>query len=140
MKKEKAESAIIVTLENICYTWNGNRWYGPDFIQPPAVIIAQLHGFMKTKSETADAALPVKRSRLISTPKKTIKKAIPKKKAVKNVGRKVKMKNGKTGGKSTRKKMTKTAKPGQTSKVKSKKGSGPLKTKKTQAKKVKSKR
>ena len=54
MKKEKAKSAIIVTIEDRCYTWNGNLWYGPDFIKPPSMIIAQLNEFMKTNSDSAD--------------------------------------------------------------------------------------
>ena len=137
MKKKETGSAIIVTLENKCYTWNGNRWYGPDFIQPPAVIISQLNEFTKTKSEAVDVAPPVKR---FPKPKKTIKKATPKKKAVNKVVRKVKKNSGTTGRKSTKKNLTKATKQRQTSKVNSKKGNKPLKTKKVQAKKVKSKK
>jgi hypothetical protein len=140
MKKEKAKSAIIVTIEDRCYTWNGNLWYGPDFIKPPSMIIAQLNEFMKTNSKAVDVARPVKRFSLISTPKKTIKKATPKKKAVKKVVRKVKTNHVKKSKKFAMKDLTKASGHRQTAKVYPKKGNVPLKMKQVQVKKVKSKK
>jgi hypothetical protein len=103
MKKEKAKSTIIVTIEDRWYTWNGNLWYGPDFIKPPSMIIAQLNEFMKTNADSADEARLVKSSPLMSKPKKTIKKATPKKKAVKKIVRKVKTNHCKIGKKLAKK-------------------------------------
>jgi len=140
MKKEKAKSAIVVTIEDRCYTWNGNLWYGPDFIKPPSMIIAQLNEFMKTNSDSADEARLVKSSPLMSTPKKTIKKATPKKKAVKKVVRNVKTNHGKIGKKSAKKDLTNSSGHRQTVKVYPKKGNVPLKMKNVQIKKVKSKK
>jgi hypothetical protein len=140
MKKEKAKSAIIVTIEDRCYTWNGNLWYGPDFIKPPSMIIAQLNEFMKTNSKAIDVARPVKRFPPMSTPKKTIKKATPKKKAIKKVVRKVKTNHGKIGKKLAKKDLTNSSGHRQTVKVYPKKGNVPLKMKKVQIKKVKSKK
>ena len=140
MKKEKAKSTIIVSIEDRCYTWNGNLWYGPDFIKPPSMIIAQLNEFMKTNSKAVDVARSVKRSPPMSTPKKTIKKATPKKKAVKKVIRKVKTNHGKTGKKLAKKDLRNASHLRQTVKVYPKKGNAPLKMKKVQAKKVKSKK
>ena len=140
MKKEKAKSAIIVTIEDSCYTWNGNLWYGPDFIKPPSMIIAQLNEFMKTNSDSTDEARPVMRSPLMSTPKKTIKKATPKKKAVKKIVRKVKMNHGAIGKKLAKKDLTNASGHRQTVKVYPKKDNVPLKMKKVQVKKVKSKK
>lgn len=140
MKKEKAKSAIIVTIEDRCYTWNGNLWYGPDFIKPPSMIIAQLNEFMKTNSDSADEARLVKSSPLMSTPKKTIKKATPKKKAVKKIVRKVKTNHGTIGKKLAKKDLTNASGHRQTVKVYPKKGNVPLKMKKIQVKKVKSKK
>jgi hypothetical protein len=134
MKKEKAKSAIIVTIEDRCYTWNGNLWYGPDFIKPPSMIIAQLNEFMKTNSDSADEARLVKSSPLMSTPKKTIKKA------VKKIVRKVKTNHGTIGKKLAKKDLTNASGHRQTVKVYPKKGNVPLKMKKVQVKKVKSKK
>jgi hypothetical protein len=131
MKKEKAKSAIIVTIEDRCYTWNGNLWYGPDFIKPPSMIIAQLNEFMKTNSDSADEARLVKSSPLMSTPKK---------KAVKKIVRKVKTNHGTIGKKLAKKDLTNASGHRQTVKVYPKKGNVPLKMKKVQAKKVKSKK
>ena len=135
MKKEKAKSTIIVTIEDRCYTWNGNLWYGPDFIKPPSMIIAQLNEFMKTNSKAVDVARPVKRFPPMSTPKKTIKK-----KAVKKVIRKVKTNHGTIGKKLAKKDLTNASGHRQTVKVYPKKGNVPLKMKKVQIKKVKSKK
>jgi len=140
MKKEKAKSAIIVTIEDRCYTWNGNLWYGPDFIKPPSMIIAQLNEFMKTNSDSANGTRPVKRPPLMSTPKKTIKKVTSKKKAVKKVVRKVKTNDGKIGKKLAKKDLTTASGQRQTAKTYPKKGNVPLKTKKVQVKKVKFKK
>ena len=135
MKKEKAKSAIIVTIEDRCYTWNGNLWYGPDFIKPPSMIIAQLNEFMNTNSDSADEARLVKSSPLMSTPKKTMKK-----KAVKKIVRKVKTNHGTIGKKLAKKDLTNASGHRQTVKVYPKKGNVPLKMKKVQAKKVKSRK
>ena len=135
MKKEKAKSAIIVTIEDRCYTWNGNLWYGPDFIKPPSMIIAQLNEFMKTNSKAVDVARLVKSSPLMSTPKKTMKK-----KAVKKIVRKVKTNHGTIGKKLAKKDLTNASGHRQTVKVYPKKGNVPLKMKKVQAKKVKSRK
>ena len=135
MKKEKAKSAIIVTIEDRCYTWNGNLWYGPDFIKPPSMIIAQLNEFMKTNSKAVDVARLVKSSPLMSTPKKTMKK-----KAVKKIVRKVKTNHGTIGKKLAKKDLTNAPGHRQTVKVYPKKGNVPLKMKKVQVKKVKSKK
>jgi hypothetical protein len=140
MKKEKAKSTIIVTIEDRCYTWNGNLWYGPDFIKPPAMIIAQLNEFMKTNSKAVDVARPVKSSPLMSTPKKTIKKATPNKKAVKKIVRKVKTNHGKIGKKLAKKNLTNASGYRQTAKAYPKKDNVPLKIKQAQVKKVKSKK
>ena len=134
MKKEKAKSAIIVTIKDRCYTWNGNLWYGPDFIKPPSMIIAQLNEFIKTNSDSADEARLVKSSPLMSTPKKTIKKA------VKKIVRKVKTNHGTIGKKLAKKDLTNASGNRQTVKVYPKKGNVPLKIKKVQVKKVKSKK
>ena len=76
----------------------------------------------------------------MSTPKKTIKKATPKKKAVKMIVRKVKTNHGKIGKKLAKKNLTNASGYRQTAKVYPKKDNVSLKIKQAQAKKVKSKK
>jgi len=46
-----------VTLGGKRYTWTGKRWYGPDFLEPPKTVIAELDALAAPRFDADDAAL-----------------------------------------------------------------------------------